>query len=109
VVDKGDGCRVGVSQSKLLGYDAFMRNISILAGLVGACLLSSCTTVKPVVGPDGTENQLIKACGPIEKCYELARETCGGNYTIVNSTVEDPKYGTYVFLVKCAPKEAPRH
>jgi len=64
-------------------------------------IISACTTVTPIVGPDGTENQLVK--GPsIEACYEKAREVCGGPYKIVNSNSDSDKNGTiFDLLIKC--------
>lgn len=43
--------------------------------------------MKPIIGPDGTENQLV-SCPSVEMCYEKAREVCGGPYKIVNSSSE---------------------
>lgn len=47
----------------------------------------SCVTVKPIIGPDGTTNQLI-SCLAIEACYEDAREICKGPYKIINTNTE---------------------
>ena len=67
--------------------------------------LAGCTTVTPILGPDGTENQLI-SCAPVEKCYAKANEICRGPYKIVNTSTEtegaNGSTGTIVkLLVKC--------
>lgn len=67
--------------------------------------LSGCATAKPIIGPDGSENQLI-TCERIEKCYEKAREACGGNYKLVNTTSNSSNGNTwsgteFSLLVKC--------
>jgi len=69
-------------------------------------LLPACSTTKAVIGPDGTEHQLVK-CAGIEGCYEKAREVCGGNYKIVNTSTdtsggsESSVSTTTNLLVKC--------
>lgn len=71
-----------------------------------ALLLSSCSTVKAVVGPDGSEHQLV-TCSEIEYCYSRARDVCGGNYKIVNTSSETSGSNTVSvstdtsLLVKC--------
>lgn len=83
----------------------------VFAFLISSFILSGCATssAKPMVGPDGSAHQLV-TCGYIEGCYEKAREACGGNYKIVNSTsdtsgVSDHVSSTvstdYQLLVKC--------
>lgn len=67
-------------------------------------LFTGCTTATKIVGPDGTENQLI-SCEQIEDCYQKATEVCG-KYKIVNTSSEVSGYngisGTTVkLLVKC--------
>lgn len=67
--------------------------------------LSGCTTAQPIIGPDGTENQLI-SCDTIEDCYGKANEVCRGPYKIVNTSSEvsgsNGATGTRVrLLVKC--------
>ena len=67
--------------------------------------LAGCATATPIVGPDGTENQLI-SCPAIQQCYEKAREVCGGTYKIVNSNSETSGANGYTstetkLLVKC--------
>jgi hypothetical protein len=65
-----------------------------------------CVTVKPIVGPDGTEHHLI-SCGSVEACYERATAHCAGPYRIVNTNSEvsgsvDGGTSTAVkLLVKC--------
>lgn len=77
--------------------------------VIGAFLvvLSGCATSdsKKIVGPDGTENQLI-TCYEIENCYNKASEVCKGPYKIVNTSSETSGMngvtGTTVkLLVKC--------
>ena len=46
-----------------------------------------CVSARTVVGPDGTENQLV-SCYSVERCYENAREVCGGNYKIVHTSTD---------------------
>ncbi len=55
--------------------------IFVFGSLVG------CATATPIIGPDGTENQLI-SCDSVQLCYEKAREVCGGTYKIVNTNSE---------------------
>lgn len=61
--------------------------ISITTLLFAFVSLLGCATAKPIIGPDGTENQLI-SCPSVEQCYEKAREVCGGTYKIVNTSSE---------------------
>lgn len=73
--------------------------IPILLSLLG------CATATPIIGPDGTQNQLI-SCSSVEACYEKAREVCGGNYKIVNTNTEVTGGQNYTgseikLLVKC--------
>ena len=68
-------------------------------------LLSGCATSTSIVGPDGSEHQLVK-CETVDYCYEKAREVCGGNYKIVNSnTVTNGNNGNVStntnILIKC--------
>lgn len=66
--------------------------------LVASCAAGS---NKEIVGPDGTQNQLI-SCAVIEGCYAKAREVCNGTYKIVNTTSENVGDTTfYKLLVKC--------
>ena len=67
--------------------------------------LIGCTTATPIVGPDGTTNQLI-SCSDVEKCYDKAREVCGGPYQIVNTSSHTSGASGYTgtetkLLVKC--------
>lgn len=67
--------------------------------------LTGCVTAKPIIGPDGTENQLI-SCGAIEGCYEKATEVCNGPYKIINTSSQtsgsNGSTGTIIkLLVKC--------
>lgn len=83
----------------------FLQSAKLILGS-GTCLfLSSCATSKAIIGPDGTENQLISG-NSIEQCYEKANEVCGGPYKIVNTNSEvSGMYGdtstTVKLLVKC--------
>jgi hypothetical protein len=67
-----------------------------LKGLVvqvmgGVFLMTGCATWREggraIVGPDGTEHQLI-SCWSISYCYEQARNICGGSYKIANTSTE---------------------
>jgi hypothetical protein len=67
--------------------------------------LFGCAIVRPIVGPDGTTNQLI-SCGAVEYCYKKANEICGGPYQIVNTSSENSGSGgdtstVIKLLVKC--------
>ena len=67
--------------------------------------LLGCATAQAIVGPDGTQNQLI-SCSQIEDCYEKAREVCSGPYNIVNTSGQTSGANGYVgtqtkLLVKC--------
>ncbi len=83
-----------------------MKMRSLTIGLLLACLcLLGCASAETIVGPDGTENQLV-TCTAIKDCYEKAREVCGGVYKIVNTSSEtNGVYGTTStdvnLLVKC--------
>jgi hypothetical protein len=75
-----------------------------MALLLGTSLVA-CATARPIIGPDGTENQMI-TCPAVEMCYDKAREVCGGSYKIVNSSADvsgmDGNTGTTTkLLVKC--------
>lgn len=77
--------------------------LTAFLGIVG------CASAKKIIGPDGTENQLI-SCDEIEGCYEKATEVCAGPYKIVNSTSEVSGHngisGTTVkLLVKCGAQQ----
>lgn len=79
-----------------------MNRVFVLALCLG---LFGCVTVKPVVGPDGTENQLI-TCPAVEQCYAKAHEVCGGPYKIVNTSsdvsgVSGTTTSEINLLVKC--------
>jgi hypothetical protein len=81
------------------------RHLLRIIGIVCSCAMFGCETVTPVIGPDGTENQLI-SCGLVERCYDKAREVCRGPYKIVNTTSEtsgtNGSTSTVVkLLVKC--------
>jgi hypothetical protein len=57
------------------------------AGLFAVLLaVAGCQTVKPIIGPDGTTHQLVSCYSSIEGCYSKAREACGGNYKIINTS-----------------------
>lgn len=69
-------------------------------------IIVSCVTVKPIIGPDGTTNQLI-SCMAIETCYEDAQEICKGPYKIINTSTETSgdkgsTRSVTKLLVKCA-------
>ncbi|HWU42905.1 MAG TPA: hypothetical protein VN132_05680, partial [Bdellovibrio sp.] len=73
--------------------------------LISILTLAGCATSKSIVGPDGTENQLI-TCGSLEHCYSKAREVCHGPYKIVNTNSEvsgsNGQTSTQIdLLVKC--------
>lgn len=75
--------------------------LAVLLFFVGCATSES----KKIIGPDGTENQLI-SCYEIENCYEMASKVCKGKYKIVNTSSETSGYdgvtGTTVkLLVKC--------
>ena len=83
-------------------------NRYVFGTTIFAIYLSSfgCATATPIIGPDGTENQII-SCSEIEQCYNKAREVCGGNYKIVNTSTETSGYngmtGTDTkLLAKCS-------
>lgn len=59
----------------------------VLMLMMFSSILVGCATATPIIGPDGTENQLI-SCPSITQCYEKAREVCGGPYKIVNTSSE---------------------
>ncbi len=68
-------------------------------------VISGCVTAQPIIGPDGTENQLI-SCGAVETCYEKANEICHGPYKIVNTSSETSGINgststTVKLLIKC--------
>ncbi len=73
--------------------------------LLVSVFLFGCATATQIVGPDGTENQLI-SCSTIKQCYEKAREVCRGNYRIINTNSENYQGNGYAgtetnLLVKC--------
>jgi hypothetical protein len=77
-----------------------------LLWIITGALLCACTTARPILGPDGSENQLI-SCSAVESCYEEATDVCHGTYKIVNTSSEtsgsDGTTSTTVkLLVKCA-------
>lgn len=79
-----------------------MKKISLLFVFLG---LVSCTTSQKIIGPDGTDNHLI-SCYETAGCYSKAREVCGGNYKIVNTSTEtsgsNGVTGTEIkLLIKC--------
>lgn len=82
-----------------------MRNRHFLALLIASAHLLGCTTAKPILGPDGTEHQLI-SCSEIEGCYSKATEVCGGKYKIANTSTETSGAAGYTgsetkLLIKC--------
>jgi hypothetical protein len=69
--------------------------------LVVLIFITGCASSKTIIGPDGTENQLIK-CNRIELCYEKSTEICKGPYKIINSNSDSNKNGTeFNLLIKC--------
>lgn len=50
-----------------------------------ALVISGCATYEKIEGPDGTPHLLVR-CTDVKDCYSKAREVCGGNYKIVNSS-----------------------
>lgn len=84
-----------------------MTRDPILYVTAAILLISGCATTdsKKIVGPDGTENQLI-SCFQIENCYQKASEVCSGKYKIVNTNSETSGVNgvtdtTVKLLVKC--------
>lgn len=80
-----------------------MRTIFLSVALTA--LLTSCTTARTIIGPDGSMHLLV-SCGGKESCYEDAMKACGGKYKIVstyNEGLTDPNNPTAVtkMLVKC--------
>lgn len=78
------------------------KSLSLIAILF---LVACATTRDPIIGPDGTKNYLV-SCGSVELCYKYARNTCQGNYQIVNTTTRTMgDYGTVRsltrMLIKC--------
>ncbi len=68
-------------------------------------LVNSCASSNKIIGPDGSEHQLI-TCEGIQYCYEEATKVCGGKYKIVNSTSKTEGYNGITsseesLLVKC--------
>ncbi len=81
------------------------RSFLIIAFAIGFSSLLGCATATPIVGPDGTANQLI-SCPSTELCYNKAREVCRGNYKILNTNSETSGSSGYTsteikLLVKC--------
>jgi hypothetical protein len=90
-----------------------MKSFDAWAILI-ALFLSGCATVSvptgghPIVGPDGSENEVV-GCGAVDDCYNFSRKICGGTYKIVNSNTTSNStggkypavYSTFVLLVKC--------
>ncbi|HRO68039.1 MAG TPA: hypothetical protein PL182_10780 [Pseudobdellovibrionaceae bacterium] len=81
------------------------RRLLSAGSVLAALVLWGCASAKIITGPDGTENQLI-SCGGVEYCYEKAREVCGGNYKIVNTSSRTSGDGLSTstqinLLVKC--------
>lgn len=65
-------------------------------------MADSRTTSSPIVGPDGTKNQLLKCPMMVESCYAKATDLCSGPYKIINSNSNSDKDGTiFNFLIKC--------
>ncbi|QLY26899.1 hypothetical protein [Bdellovibrio sp. KM01] len=88
---------------KFIQEDMVLKKILMLVTLV--LTFSGCQTVKPIVGPDGSTHQLI-GCYYVESCYEKAREVCGGNYKIINTSTEtsgdaNSTNSSISLLVKC--------
>lgn len=61
--------------------------ISIVLGL------ASCTSSKPLIGPSGRVNYLVR-CSTVRYCYEKAADICRRPYTIVDKTVEQRNMNT---------------
>jgi hypothetical protein len=73
--------------------------------------LMGCASTNKIIGPDGTENLMVR-CLNVEGCYSDAREQCGGNYQIVNTTTESNNTTNGIFtmqnmLIKCEGATAP--
>lgn len=79
----------------------FKVSLAILFSLT----IIGCTTAETIVGPDGTENELI-SCPSVEDCYQKANEVCHGPYKIVNTSTDTSGSNGYSgtttkLLVKC--------
>jgi hypothetical protein len=82
----------------------------LLIFLISA-FLSSCVTVRPITGPDGSANELIR-CPAVEHCYKKAIEICHGPYKIVNTSsdisgINGSTDTTINMLIKCDPTGNP--
>jgi len=69
--------------------------------------LFSCATSNQVIGPDGTEYQIVN-CEKERHCRKEAKKICKGNYELLNTDTEIDSAAfngmtvtTFNFLVKC--------
>lgn len=58
--------------------------MKLITGLL-IFLLLGCASTETIEGPDGTPHELVR-CINIKRCYERARDACGGNYEIINTS-----------------------
>ena len=68
-------------------------------------MTTGCQTTKSIIGPYGTEHIEV-TCADKALCYTRARETCGGNYKIVDAYTDVSGFHgetttTQQILVKC--------
>jgi hypothetical protein len=80
-----------------------MKNLTLAT--LFALTITACATVRPIVGPDGTENLLVSAPSS-EMAYEKAHEVCNGPYKIINTNSETSGFngntGSEIkMLIKC--------
>ena len=79
---------------------------------VAMIAVAGCATARvvdgDVVGPNG-EHLVKLECQYLEQCTELARETCAGDFDVVNNAVvwgpssRTPPGSTDAMLVRCRP------
>ncbi len=61
------------------------KQLAILFCLITSLSIWGCTSVTPIIGPDGTENYFISSHS-IERCYLKAGEICQGPYQVLNTS-----------------------
>jgi len=76
-----------------------VSNMKYISLILIAFALAGCASTQTVVGPDGTEHQLL-TCTFMSSCYDKAAELCEGRYKIVSTSEAWNSSSTHL-LIKC--------
>ena len=79
-----------------------MKKILLVLSLLGLVTLFGCTSAEELTLPDGSKGYNIKCYDSKSKCFDKAREICGGNYKVFESS--GTPQGGFIMTIKCEGK-----